>query len=299
MKAALITVAALLVFSVLGAVVLEVVLSSHLDAAKAPLVVLSTWEMKPALEEIAARYEADTGRRVDLRFGTSRMMLAQLKLSEQGDLFICASKREQDRAVEEGLVSKWSGRPLAYLVPAMLVRRNSRVSIKWLSDIISEQARLVVADPDHEAMGRVAAELVEAAGFGEQVRALVAATPPSAPEAVELLSLGKADVAIAWRVMQQWEPDFLRIVEFDPEEITRVGLVTIGMTRFCRDDEAANTFVQFLAGNDAQGALQKWRYVTTRADAIKAAPEAKLGGEPDVPPRWRAGAQNDNPGVDE
>jgi molybdate transport system substrate-binding protein len=274
-------------------------LSSHLDAAKRPLVVLSAWEMKPALEEIAVRYEADTGRRVDLRFGTSRMLLAQLTLAEQGDLFICASKREQDTAVEEGLVTKWSERPLAYLVPAMIVRRDARVDIRWLSDIVSEDARLVIADPEHEPMGRVAAELVEAAGFGKQARALVAATPPSAPEAVELVSLAKADVAIAWRVMQQWEPDFLQVVEFDPEEITRVALVTIGKTRFCRDDEAANSFVKFLAGNDAQGALQKWRYITTRADAMKAAPEATLGGEPDLPPRWRAGAQNNNPGVDE
>lgn len=301
MKAALIVVASVLVLAVAGVAVLHLVGASRLDGAKEPLVVLAAWEIKPALDQIAERYEAATGRRVDLRFGTSRALLAQLKLSEEGDLFICASERERARAVEEGLVSWWSDRPLAYLVPAMIVRHG--FPIEYLSDIVLEQATLVIPDPELEPMGRFAVEIIEAArdtrDFAEQARKLVCAMPPSTPEAVELVSLGRADVAIAWGIMQQWEPDFLDVVNLDPEEITRVGLVTIGKTQFCHNDEAASDFYRFLFGEEAQGILTKWRYITTEAEAVRAAPEAVIGGEPEVPDWRRRGKQNDFGGIDE
>jgi len=301
MKAALIVVASVLVLAVAGVAVLHLVGASRLDDAKEPLVVLAAWEIKPALEQIAERYEAATGRRVDLRFGTSRTLLAQLKLSEEGDLFICASEREQARAVEEGLVSWWSKRPLAYLVPAMLVQHGS--PIEYLSDVVSEYATLVIPDPELEPMGRFAVEIIEAVpemgDFAGEARELVCAMPPSTPEAVELVSLGRADVVIAWGIMQQWEPDFLDVVNLDPEEITRVGLVTIGKTQFCHNDEAASDFYRFLFEEEAQGILAKWRYITTEAEAVRAAPEAVIGGEPEVPDRWRHGRQNNLGEVDE
>jgi len=301
MKAALVIVLAALVVCVIAVVVLELVATSRLDQGKEPLVVLATWEIKPALEQIAESYEAVTGQRVDLRFGTSQTLLAQLAFSEQGDFFICISERERARAVEEGLVPQWSRRPVAYLIPAMIVRHD--FEIEYLSDIVSEQMTLVIPDPEVEAMGRIAVEIIEAAGntpeFGEEARALVLAMPPSTPEAVQMVSLGKAEVTIAWGMMQQWEPDFLKVVALDPEEITRVGVVTIGRTRFCRDEEAASNFLRFLSSETAQRLLSKWRYITTRAEAMKAAPDAAFGGEPEVPERWLGGAHDDNPGADE
>lgn len=303
MKNALIVITALLALSILGVVVLELVVSSHLDGGKGRVAVLAAWEVKPALTQIVERYEAETGRRVDVRFGTSRALLAQLKHSEEGDLFICASERERARAVEEALVPRWAKRPLAYLVPAMIVRHNAPMDIVYSSDLVSEQARLVIADPELDSMGRFAVELVESVRdvrhFGAQARELVIAMPPSAPEAVELVSLAKADAAIAWRVMQQWEPAFLGVKDFDPEEIPRVCRVSVGKTAFCRDVEAANDFLQYMAEPDTQAVLKKWGYITTRADAQQAAPEATIGGEPAVPARWRHDAAHESAGVDE
>jgi molybdate transport system substrate-binding protein len=303
MKNALIVVAALLVLSIVGAVALEAVLSSDIEGGQGRLVVLAAWEVKPALAEIVASYEKQSKRRVDVRYGTSRTLLAQLKLSESGDLFICASERECKRALDEGLVPRWFPQPLAYLVPAMIMRPNAPVAIAYATDLLSEGARLVIADPELDEMGQYAAELVESIRdvrrFGERVRELVVAMPPSGPEAVELVELGEAEVAIAWRVMQQWDPVFLDAKDFDPEEILRVCRVSVGRTAFCRDVEAAKDFLDFLAGPDAQAILAKWRYITRRADARRAAPEATIGGEPHVPPQWRQGAQDETGGAGE
>jgi ABC-type molybdate transport system substrate-binding protein len=131
------------------------------------------------------------------------------------------------------------------------------------------------------------------------VRELVVAMPPSAPEAVELVELGEADVAIAWRVMQQWDPVFLDAKDFDPEEVCRVCRVSVGRTAFCHDVAAAHEFLDFVAGPDAQAILAKWGYIATRAEARRAAPEATIGGEPRVAPRWRHGAQDETGGAGE
>lgn len=296
MKAAVIVVAGLLVLSVLGVVVLEWSLSSRLESGKRALVVLSAWEPKPALEEIATEFEQQTGRRVRLLFGTSGTMLAQLKRAEEGDLYICASARARTTAKEEGLIDAASGRLLAYLVPGIIVRRGNPLGIEYLNDIADREARLAIADPALEPMGCFAAELVEATRLGDDLRPLVQAMTPSAPEAVQLVSLGNADVAIAWRMMQQWEPDFLEVVEI-PEDVTRIGLLTVAKTMFCRDGEAADEFLDYLQSNEARAIFAKWRYTTTREEAVKAGPDAKLGGEPELPERWRAPAQGNNSGA--
>jgi molybdate transport system substrate-binding protein len=298
MKAALIIVTVLFVVTVAGVVVLEMIASSRLDTSKRPLAVAASWDVKPALEQIAQRYEAQTGRRVDVRYGTSAELLAELQLSKQGDVYICSSARERGKAVEAGVVTQWEKRPLAYLVPAIIVQRNSPVTVQYLSDLFEGGLSLVIADPEQEAMGRYAIELLEAAGLGKAAREVVQEMAASAPAAVELVSLGKVDAAIAWRAMQQWEPAFLSVVEI-PEDVARVALVSVGTTAFCRDVEAVGDFIEFLDESEAQSILQKWHYTTRHADALKAAPDATLGGEPELPARWRAVTQQERAGAEE
>jgi molybdate transport system substrate-binding protein len=298
MKAALIVVTGLLVFAVVVVVMLELIASSRFDSSKRPLVVVASWDVKPPLEQIAERYEVQTGRRVEVRYGAPPTLLAELQLSKQGDVCICSSARERAAAVEAGLIPQWHETPLAYLVPAIITRRDLPVAVEYLSDLFEEGVSLVIADPAQEPMGRYAVELVEAAGYGDAARDLVQAMAPSTPTAVELVSLGKVDAVIAWRAMQQWEPAFLAVVEI-PENVTRIGTVLVGTTVFCGDVGAASDFIEFLGGVDAQEILHKWQYTTRHADAMTAAPRATLGGEPEVPARWTAGAQLEGGGVEE
>ena len=289
MKAALIIVVVLLVVSVAGVVAIELVLTSHLDQSRPAVVVLAAWDIKPALQEIAARYEAQTGRRIDLRLGSSREILARLKLDGTGDVFICSSEPERKRAVDEGLVAKWPTGAIAYLVPAIITRFDCPVEVTGLDSLVAEELSLVIADPEQEAMGRFAADVLERAGLGEDARTLVAMMPADAPKVVEMVSLGKADAAIAWGAMQQWDPEFLRVVKVG-QSVTGVAAVKAAPTTRARDAAAADEFIAFLRAPEAQTVLRTWQCAVTPDEAVKAAPrvrKAELGREPDVPERWR------------
>jgi hypothetical protein len=96
--------------------------------------------------------------------------------------------------------------------------------------------------------------------------------------------------------MQQWEPDFLRVVKVG-SSVTGVAAMRAAVTKFCSDPEAADDFIAFLRGPEALEILRKWQYAVTPAEALKAAPNVgadDLGREPDVPERWRYEARDED-----
>ncbi|MBN1919498.1 MAG: substrate-binding domain-containing protein [Verrucomicrobia bacterium] len=298
MKAAVIIVAVLLVVSAAGIIVLELLVSSDYDASKEPVVVLAVWDVKPALDEIIGRYEAQTGRRVEVRFGSSRELLARLKLDGRGDVLICSSVVARARASNEGLITRWAPGALAYLVPAIITRFDCPVEVTGLDTLVAEGLSLVIADPEQEPMGRFAAHMLEEAGLGKDARALIALTPADAPTVVELVSLGRVDAAIAWGAMQQWDPEFLRVLKVE-RSVTGVAAVRVAVTTFARDTAAADELVAVLRSAESQEVFRKWQYAATLDEAAKAAPRvsrAGLGKEPDVPERWRGQTENTDPG---
>jgi molybdate transport system substrate-binding protein len=59
---------------------------------------------KPAIEEAAQAFEEETGIKVYLNFSGSGTMLSQLKISEEGDLYIPGSPDYMVKAERDGVV---------------------------------------------------------------------------------------------------------------------------------------------------------------------------------------------------
>ena len=84
---------------------------------------------KPAMEEAALAFEADTGIKVYLIFGGSGTVLSQMELSQSGDLYIPGSPDYMAIAEQKGVVEPDSVEILAYLVPAILVQHGNPENI--------------------------------------------------------------------------------------------------------------------------------------------------------------------------
>ena len=59
---------------------------------------------KPAIEEAAATFEKETGIKINLHFSGAGAMLAQMKMSRRGDIYIPASPDYMAKAVRENII---------------------------------------------------------------------------------------------------------------------------------------------------------------------------------------------------
>ena len=69
-----------------------------------PLLVLCAAGLKPPVENIAREFEQAEGVKIQLQFGGSQTLLANLEVSQRGDLFIAAEDFYAQLAREKNLV---------------------------------------------------------------------------------------------------------------------------------------------------------------------------------------------------
>lgn len=153
---------------------LSVTLVAPACASAVPVVAAAS-NLKFALDEIAARFERDTGRRVRVTYGSSVNFFRQIVQGAPYELFLSA---------EEDFVLQLAGRELtvdrgelyAFGKLALLVPRGGPLAADpTLKDLAAalEDGRLMkfaIANPDHAPYGRAAREALQHAGLWEKLQ---------------------------------------------------------------------------------------------------------------------------------
>jgi len=237
---------------------------------------------KPALEESAVIFEEKTGIRVVLYFSGSGTALSQMKLSRKGDLYIPGSPEYMARAAKEGIIDKKTTRAIAYLIPALLVRKGNPQNIQKLTDLAKPGVRVAIANPESVVIGLYAVEILETNGLLGAVGKNIVTLSESASKAASLIPLNTVDAVIGWRVFGIWSPDN-QLVLLPPDQIPRIAYIPAAVSSFSKNTEAANAFIEFLTGEEGQEIFTRWGYITSEESALKFSPKAVVGGEYRLP----------------
>lgn len=237
---------------------------------------------KPALEESAGIFGEKTGRRVVLYFSGSGTALSQMKLSGKGDLYIPGSPEYMTRAAKEGIIDKKTTRIIAYLIPALLVRKDNPHNIQKLTDLAKPGMRVAIANPESVVIGLYAVEILEKNGLLEAVGKNIVTLSESASKAASLIPLNAVDAVIGWRVFGIWGPDN-QLVLLSPDQIPRIAYLAAAVSSSSKNPDAANAFIEFLTGEEGQEIFTRWGYITSEESALKFSPEAAVGGEYRLP----------------
>jgi molybdate transport system substrate-binding protein len=129
--------------------------------------------MKPAFEELAARYEAaHPGVAVKATFGASGTFFAQIANGAPFDLFLSADADFPAKAVEKGLAD---GRAFTYAYGKLVVwvPTASRLDLgaKGLATLDDPSVqKIAIANPEVAPYGRAAKEALEKAGLYERLK---------------------------------------------------------------------------------------------------------------------------------
>lgn len=242
---------------------------------------------KPAIEEAAALYEKQHAVRVLLHFGGSGKMLSEMKLAQRGDLYFPGSSDFMDLAKREGLVLPETERRVAYLVPAINVPAGNPKNIRTLEDLARPGVRLGIARPDTVCVGLYAAEVLEKSGLKDKIRPNIVTHAESCEKTAQLAALGSVDAVLGWRVFHYWQPDKIETVLLSPEQIPRIGYIPIAVAVFSKDRVRAQSFIDFLVGEEGQAVFRKWHYLTSLDEARAfTRPDTSAGGEWKLPEGW-------------
>lgn len=146
------------------------------------------------MEEIAERYENETGIAVALNFGGSGALASRVELSG-GDLFFPANEGYLEPLEQQGIVLKsWR---IARLRAGLVVASGNPKGILELRQLLDEGVRVSLANRS-AAIGKVSWALLEKEGLREMIEGNLVVTKPTVTGVVEDVALGAADVTLAW-----------------------------------------------------------------------------------------------------
>lgn len=253
--------------------------------AEKPLLVLAGAASKPAMERIVADWRASDSRPVEVAYGGSGQLLAQLKLTRRGDIYFPASPDFLDKAHAEGLIVERT--TTVYLVPALCVKRGNPHAIRTLRDLLRPGLRVALAHPETVAAGRFAAEILQRTLSPEERAALRGNLVNYATNVEALavsLALGPVDAIIGWSVLEHWDPERIEAVRLAPADYPRFGRMDAATTTRATDPATALDFLRHLRSARALDAFRAGGYFVDLAEARAfAGAEKSAAGEPDPP----------------
>lgn len=162
--------------------------------AEAPLRVAAASDLSLVLGELARTYEARTGARAAVTFGSSGLLARQLAEGAPFDVFIAADEGFVDDAVRAGACD--AATKQRYARGRLVLWSAGGLTL----DTLPASGRVALANPEHAPYGRAAKEALQARGlwaplqprlvFAENVR-----------QALQFAQTGNADAAFVARAL--------------------------------------------------------------------------------------------------
>ncbi len=210
------------------------------------LIVFCAASNQAVLESIRREYELETGRSVTTQYGGSQTLLAQLELSGQGDLYLPADDSYLALAKEKGLVDAVF--PIAKMRCGVAVQKGNPLKVKDLASLISSEVRLVQANPEAAAIGKLTRQSLLDTGQWQPLAEATEAFRGTVIEVVNDIAVGAADAGIVYDAALHSYPDleFIAI----PELRGAHSQVSVGVLKSSANATAALDFARFIVAVD-------------------------------------------------
>ncbi|HIE34446.1 MAG TPA: molybdate ABC transporter substrate-binding protein [Candidatus Altiarchaeales archaeon] len=269
-------------------VILVIILGGCINESKEEkIVVFAGAASKPALEKVSRIFEEKTGIGVELNFGVSESMLLQMKMAKKGDIYIPGYQDYMIKAKRENIIYPETERVIAYLIPAINVQSGNPKNITSLNDLGREGIKVGICNPESCCVGRYAVEILEYNNLTEKVKKNIITYAESCPKTASLVALDKVDAIIGWRAFGKWNPDDIDIVYIEKERIPRISYISSAISVYTKDKESAHKFIDFLVSEDGRKIFAEYGYIADEDEARKYAPNARIGGEYELPREWK------------
>ncbi len=234
-----------------GSVVLLIVLLCFLqepstDRTKSSLRVFCAASNRAVVEKIRVDYEREIGTEIVIQYGPSQSLLSSAEVSGTGDLYLPADESYLELGREKGLVEEVF--PLARMQAGLVVIKGNPGGYRTLKDITRDGVKLVQADPEVAAVGKMTKKVLAKQGLWDQIDESTMAYRTTVTDVANDVKLGAADVGIVFDAVLSTYPG----LEFVPiPELTEARADSaVGVLKSSLNPSSALHFARYLSAAD-------------------------------------------------
>ena len=218
---------------------------SGADESK-PLMLYCAASNRAVMESIREKYEEEFDRSVEIQYGPSQTLLSSLEVTRSGDLYLPADDSYLKIAHDKELVAETL--PIARMNAVIAVRKGNPKKIEKLDDLLRDDVRLVLANPDTAAVGKVVRKVLQKDGKWKPIEDAAAASRPTVTEVANDIVVGAADAGIVYDAVLHTFDD-LEFVEL-PELGDAGSNIAVGIVTTTTQPQAALHFARYVSARD-------------------------------------------------
>jgi molybdate transport system substrate-binding protein len=242
-------------------------------ASGQPLTIYCAAGLRTPLEEIARQYEQETGTPVQMQYGGSQTLLANLELSHSGDLYLPADDSYLDIARKKQLIAETL--PVLQMSPVIAVHKGNPHGIHGFDDLLQKDVRIAQANPDAAAVGKLTRDILGKTGQWESLKKHTLVFKPTVNDVANDIKVGAADAGIVWDGTVAQYPELERVDTL--EFAGKTAHVGVAVLQSSSNPTAALRFARYLTARDrGLPAFQKEGFRTIDGDPWAETPEIRL-----------------------
>jgi molybdate transport system substrate-binding protein len=223
--------------------------------------------IRPAADEIVKAFEQAHGVTVECDYDGSERLLARMKLSGLGEVYMPGDVHYVEQAAEQGLVT--SHKNACYFIPVILVQKGNPKKMQSLADLTRPGIDVGLGNPDVCAIGRKSLKLFEKNGIApDDVQKNLRFQALTVNDLGNHIKLKRLDAVIVWDAMAAYFAADGDVVEI-PREKNVISTVAAGVLKSAERPELASKLVEFIASDEGKAIFQKHGYTTELPGVIE------------------------------
>lgn len=211
-----------------------------------PLMLYCAASNRAVMEAIRADYEKEFGSSVQIQYGPSQTLLTSIEVSQTGDLYLPADDSFIELGLEKRLLAEVL--PVARMQGVIAVRRDNPKSIESFADLLRDNVRVVQANPDAAAIGKLTRRILKKARLWNDLDEATIAYRLTVTDVANDILVGAADAGIVYDAVLHTYPDleFVEMAELEPAN-SQIALAVIKTTN---QPNAALHFARYVSARD-------------------------------------------------
>lgn len=214
--------------------------------------------LRQPVDHLVKKFEGQTGHQVFIDYAGGGQLLARIKASGRGDVYIPGAYFYIEKLEKEDKVH--SCKPIVQHTPVVGVNIATSAHIKTFSDLTQPGVKLAMGDPQAMAFGRTAMAICEKSGRKEAILKNVIVYGATVKQLALYVCQASVDAAIIGRCDAFQNRDKIRIVSI-PAEYFQAEIIAAAVLKTASNPGLADQLSDFLSSPDAVAVFEKYGFL--------------------------------------
>ena len=188
-------------------------------------------------------------------------MQEQIEQGAPVDVFMSAALKQMKALEEGGLILEGSKKELLENKVVLIVPNDSTLNITSFEDITKAET-IALGDPASVPVGQYSEEIFTSLGMLDKVKEK-ATYGKDVTEVLTWIATGNADAGVVYATDAKSSAD-VKVVAEAPEGSVSKAIYPVAVVKDSKVQDAAKTFVDYLASDEAIGIFQKYGFIANK-----------------------------------